>query len=159
MLSTLLQLRIHVESEKLERAILEQLVQLVQRDFALLQPQIEVLDKPTTSKSPSLMTPEKENKILEKRLSTENCRHTSQLNSLQTQLSTMGDQICQLEHCNSNFILRKISTMKLVFESVKSWCLKPGRGVQGTHSTNLSRFLYCTKNSIFLLLPANETLQ
>ena len=52
MYSTLLQLRTHVETEKLERTTLKQLVQRLQIDFALLQPQIESLDRPPTSKSP-----------------------------------------------------------------------------------------------------------
>ena len=56
--STLLQLRKHVETEKLERTKLKQLVRRLQRDFALLQPQIESLDRPPTSKS-SLVTLEK----------------------------------------------------------------------------------------------------
>ena len=51
MCSTLLQLRTHVETEKLERTTLKQLVQRLQRDFALLQPQIEQLDGRPTSKS------------------------------------------------------------------------------------------------------------
>ena len=50
--STILQLRSHVETEKLERTTLKQLVQRLQRDFALLRPQIEPLDQPPTSKSP-----------------------------------------------------------------------------------------------------------
>ena len=58
MYSTLLQLRTYVETEKLERTILKQLVQRLQRDFALLQPEIESLDQPPTSKS-SLVTLEK----------------------------------------------------------------------------------------------------
>ena len=49
MYSTLLQLRTHVETEKLERTTLKQLVQRLQRDFALLQPQIESLDGPPAS--------------------------------------------------------------------------------------------------------------
>ena len=56
--STLLQLRTHVETKMLERTTLEQLVQRLQKDFALLQPQIESLDRPRTSKS-SLVTLEK----------------------------------------------------------------------------------------------------
>ena len=51
MYSTLLQLRTHAETETLERTTLKQLVQRLQRDFALLQPQIESLDQPPTSKS------------------------------------------------------------------------------------------------------------
>ena len=94
MYSTLLQFRSHVETEKLERTTLKQMVQRHQRDFALLRPQIESLDQPATSKSP-LVKLEKEIKVLEKRLSTETCRYNSRLNSLQHQLSTMGDQICQ----------------------------------------------------------------
>ena len=41
MCSTLLQLRAQVETEKLERTVLKQLVQRLQGDFALLQPQFE----------------------------------------------------------------------------------------------------------------------
>ena len=51
MYSTLLQLRTHVETEKLERTTLKQLAQRLQIDFALLEPEIESLDGPTTSKS------------------------------------------------------------------------------------------------------------
>ena len=126
MYSTLLQLRKHVETEKLERTTLRQLVQCLQRDFALLQPQIESLDGPSTRK-PSLVKLENKNKVLEKRLSTETCRHHSRLNSSQQQLPTMGDQICQFEHSNSNFILWKVTSVQLVFESARSWYLKPGR--------------------------------
>ena len=127
MYSTLLQLRAHVETEKLERPTLKQLVQRLQKDFDLLQPQIELLEQPTTSKSSSLMTLENKITVLEKRLSTETCRYNSRLNSLQHQLSTMGDQICQFEHSNSNFILWKITSIQLVFESAKLWYLKPAR--------------------------------
>ena len=70
MYSTLLQLRTHEETEKLERTTIKQLVQRLQRDFALLQPQIESLDRPPTSKS-SLATLEIKNRVLEKRLPTE----------------------------------------------------------------------------------------
>ena len=56
MYSTLLQLRTHVETKILERTTLKQ---LVQRDFTLVQHQIELLQQPTTSKSSSLMTLEK----------------------------------------------------------------------------------------------------
>ena len=63
MYSTLLQLRMHVETEKLERTTLKQLVQRLQRDFALLQPQIEPLDQPSTNKSP-LVTLENKIKVL-----------------------------------------------------------------------------------------------
>ena len=127
MYSTLLQLRAHVETEKLERPTLKQLVQRLQKDFDLLQPQIELLEQPTTSKSSSLMTLENKITVLEKRLSTETCRYNSRLNSLQRQLSTMSDQICQFEHSNSNFILWKITSVQLVFESAKLWYLKPAR--------------------------------
>ena len=51
MYSTLLQLHTHVQTEKLERTTLKQLVQRLQRDFALLQPHIETLDQQTTNKS------------------------------------------------------------------------------------------------------------
>ena len=44
----------------------------------------------------------------------------------------MGDQICQFEHCNSNFVLWKITSIKLVFESAKLWYLKPGREIAPT---------------------------
>ena len=126
MYSTLLQLRSHMETEQLERTTLKQLVQHLQRDFALLQPQIESLDRQPTSKS-SLVKLENKFKVLEKRLSTETCRYQSRLNSLQQQLSTMGDQICQFEHSNSTFILWKVISVQLVFESARSWYLKPGR--------------------------------
>ena len=110
MYSTLLQLRTLVETEKLERKTLKQLVHRLQRDFALLQPQIEPLEQPTTSKSSSFMTLEKKFRVLEKCLSTETCRYNSKLNSLQHQLSTMGDQLCQFEQSNSNFILWKVTS-------------------------------------------------
>ena len=53
--STLLQLRTHVATEKLEMKILKQVVQRLQRHVALLQPEIELFDQSTTSKSPSLI--------------------------------------------------------------------------------------------------------
>ena len=115
-----------METERLERTTLKQPVQRLQRDFALLQPQIESLDGPPTSKS-TLVKLENKFKVLEKRSSTETCRYHSRLNSLQQQLSTMGDQICQFEHSNSTFILWKVTSVQLVFESARSWYLKPGR--------------------------------
>ena len=127
MYSTLLQLRTHVETEKLKRTTLKQLVQRLQRDFALLQPPIEALDQQTTNKSSPLTSLENRIKILEKRLSTETCRHNARLNSLQHQLSTTGDQICQFEHSNCTFILWKVTSIKLVFESARLWYLKRGR--------------------------------
>ena len=126
MYSTILQLRTHVEIEKLERTTLRQLVQRLQRDFAVLQPQIESLDGPPTSKS-SLVKLENKIKVLDKRLFTGTCRYHSRLNSSQEQLSTMGDQICQIEHSNSTCILWKVTSVQLVFESARSWYLKPGR--------------------------------
>ena len=114
MYSTLLQLRA-CGDKKLERPTLKQLDQRLQKDFALLQPQIELLERPTTSESSSLMTLENKITVLEKHLSTETCRYNSRLNSLQHQLSAMGDQICQFEHSNSNFILWKITSIQLVF--------------------------------------------
>ena len=123
---TLLQLRTHLETEKLERTTLKQLVQCLQRDFALLQPQIESLDQPPTSKS-SLLTLEIKIKVSEKRLPTETCRYNWRLNSLQHQLATMGDQIYQFDHSNSTFLLWKITSIQLVFESARIWYLKPGR--------------------------------
>ena len=126
MCSTLLQLRTHVETEKLEQTTLKQLVQRLQRDFALLQPQIESLDQQSTSKS-SLVTLENKIRVLKKSLSTETGRYNSRLNSLQHQFSTMGDQICQFEHRNCNFILWKITSMQLVFESARLWYLNLGR--------------------------------
>ena len=126
MYSTLLQLRTHVETEKLERTTLKQLVQRIQRDFALLQPHIEALDQKTANQSSSIVTLENKIKILEKRLSTETGRHNAKPNSLQLQLSTMGDQICQFEHSNCNFILWKVTSIKLVFESARLRYLKPG---------------------------------
>ena len=110
MYSTLLQLCTHVETKKLERTTLKQLVQRLQRDFALLQPQIESFDRPPTSKS-SLVTLENKIKVLEERLSTETCRYNSRLNSLQHQLATMGAQICQFEHSSSTFILWKVTSI------------------------------------------------
>ena len=126
MYSSLLQLCSHVETEKLERTTLKQLVQRLERDFALLQPQIETLDRPPTSKS-SLVTIEIKIKILEKRLSTQMCRYNSRLNSLQHQLATKGDKICQFEHNNSAFTLWKVTSIQLVFESAQLWHLKSGR--------------------------------
>ena len=126
MYSTLLQLRTHVAIEKLERTTLKQLVQRLQRDFVLLQPHIKSLHQPPTSKF-SWVTLENKIKVLEKRLSTETRRSNSRLNSLQNQLSTMGDQICQFEHSNSTFILWKVTSIQLVFESARLWYLKPGR--------------------------------
>ena len=122
-----LQLRTHVETEKLERTTLKQLVQRIQRDFALLQPHIEALDQKTANQSSPLVFIENKIKILEKRLSTETGRHNARLNSLQLQLSTLGDQIFQFEHSNCNFILWKVTSIKLVFESARLWYLKPGR--------------------------------
>ena len=124
---TLLQLRTHVETEKLERTTLKQLVQRLRRDFALLQPHIETLDQQTTNKSFPLTSLENRIKILEKRLSTETCRHNAKFNTLQHQLSTMGDQICQFEHSNCKYILWKVTSIKQVFESARLWYLKPGR--------------------------------
>ena len=116
----------HVETGKLEWTTLKQLVRRLQRDFALLQPHIEPLDQPPTSKS-SLVTLENKNKVLEKRLSTEVCRCNSRLISLQHQPSTMGDQICQFEHSNYTFILWKVTSVQLVFDCARLWYLKPGR--------------------------------
>ena len=48
MYSTLLQLRTHVETEKLERTTLKQLVQRLQRDFASTAPYW--ITRPTTDK-------------------------------------------------------------------------------------------------------------
>ena len=127
MYSTLLQLRTHVETEKWEKTTLKQLVQRIQRDFAFLQPHIEALHQKTTNQSSPIVFLENKIKILEKRLSTETGRHNARLNSLQLQLSTMGDQICQFEHSKCNFILWKVTSVKLVFESARLWCLKPGR--------------------------------
>ena len=127
MYSTLLQLRTHVETEKLERTTLKQLVQRLQRDFALLQPHIETLDQQTTNKSSPLTSLENRIKISEKRHSTETCRHNAMFNTFQHQLSTMCDQICQFEHSNCNFFLWKVTSIKQVFESARLWYLKPGR--------------------------------
>ena len=127
MYSTLLQLRTHVETEKLEWTTLKQLVQRLQRDFALLQPLIETLDLSTTNKPSPLTSFENRIKNLEKRLSTETCRHKARFNTFQHQLSTMGDQICQFKHSNCNFILWKVTSIKQVFESARLWYLKPGR--------------------------------
>ena len=79
MYSTLLQLQTHVETAKLERTTLNHLVQRLQRNFALLQPQVALLDQPPTSNS-SLVTLENKIRVLEKRLSTETCRYISRLN-------------------------------------------------------------------------------
>ena len=127
MYSNLLQLRTHVETEKLDRTTLKQLVQRSQRDFALLQPDIEALDQKTANQSSPLVFLGNKIKILEKRLSTETGRHNARPNSLQLQLSTLGDQIIQFEHSNCNFILWKVTSIKLVFESARLWYLKPGR--------------------------------
>ena len=127
MYATLLQLRTHVETEKLEWTKLKQLVQLLQRDFALLKPHIATLDQQTTNKSSPLTSLENRIKILEKCLSTETCRHNARFNTLQHQLSTMGAQICQFEHSNCNFVLWKVKSIKQVFESARLWYLKPGR--------------------------------
>ena len=129
---TLLQLRTHVETEKLERTTLKQLVRRLQRDFALLQPHNETLDQQTTKKSSPLTCLENIIEILEKRLSPETCRHNARFNTFQHQLSTMGGQICQFEHSNCNFILWRVTKFcgrpfKQVFESAKLWYLKPGR--------------------------------
>ena len=126
MYSTQLQFRTHVETKKLERITFKQLVQHLKRDFALLQPHIESPDQLPTSKS-SLITLENKIKVLEKRLSSETGQSKSRLNSLEHQLSTMGDQICQFEHSNSAFILWKVTTIQLVFESALLWYLKPRR--------------------------------
>ena len=79
--STLLQLRAHIEAEKLERTIPKQLVQRLQRNFTLLQALIELLDQPTASKSLSILTLENKVRTLEKRLSTGTCRYNSRPNS------------------------------------------------------------------------------
>ena len=71
--STLLQLRTHAETAKLERTTLKQQIHRLQSDFALLQPHIESLDQPPTNKS-SFVTLENKIKVLQKRLSTETCR-------------------------------------------------------------------------------------
>ena len=52
MYSTLLQLRAHVETEKLERTVLKQLVQRLQRRFALLQHPLESIDQPQPHVNP-----------------------------------------------------------------------------------------------------------
>ena len=66
MYSTLLQLRTHVKTEKLERTTLKQLVQRLQRDFALLQPHIEALDQQTSNKSSPLTSLENRKKNFRK---------------------------------------------------------------------------------------------
>ena len=53
MYSTLLQLYNHVETEKLERSVLKQMIQSLQGDFAFLQNQSELNKKPATSKHTS----------------------------------------------------------------------------------------------------------
>ena len=141
MCSTLLQLRTHVETEKLKRATLKQLVQRLRRYFALLQPRTELLDQPPTSKS-SLVTLENKLKVLEKRQSTETCRYNSRLNSLQHQLATMGDQICQFDQSNSTFNFWKVTSIQLVFESVPLWYLKPGR--ENAPTTRLRSPIFCS---------------
>ena len=126
--STLLQLRTHVETQKkLERTTLKQLFQRLLKDFTLLQPQTEPLEQLTTSKSSSIIPLENKLRVLKKRLYTETCRYNSRLNSLQHQLSSMGDQICQFEHINSNFVWWKVTSIQLVFESARLWYLKPGQ--------------------------------
>ena len=125
--------------QKLERTTLKQLVQRLQRDFSLLQPQIELLEQPTSSKSSSLKTLESKLRVLEKRFSTGTCRYESRLNSLQHQLSSMGDQICQFENSNSNFILWEVTLIQLVFESARLWYLKPG-GKSSNHPNSQPYF-------------------
>ena len=142
MFSTLPQLRTHVETEKLDRTTLKQLVQHLQRDFALLQPQIELLDQPPTSKC-SLVTLQNKIKVLEKRLSTQTCRYKSRLISLQHQLANMGDQIRQFEHSNSTFILSKVTSIQLVFESARLWYLKPRR--ENAPTTQLRSPSFCSQ--------------
>ena len=39
----------------------------------------------------------------------------------------MGDQICQFDHSKSTFILWKVTSTQLKFESARLWYLKPGR--------------------------------
>ena len=85
MYSTSLQHRNHVETEKLQGTTLRQLVQRVLRDFALLQPQIEIFFKTVTS-IPTCQT-ELENDIKKsaKRLSAEFYKHKSRPESSQSQ--------------------------------------------------------------------------
>ena len=47
---------------------------------------------------------------------------------MQHQLSTMSDQIRQFEPSNSTFILWRVTSIQLVFESARLWYLKPGWG-------------------------------
>ena len=84
MYSTLLQLRNHVETEQLERTFLEQLVQRVQKHFALLQPQIELIIKPATTKHASQADLENKMNNLEKRFSAEIYKHHLRLNACKT---------------------------------------------------------------------------
>ena len=54
----------------------------------------------------------------------------------------MGDQSCQFEHCICNFILWKISSIKLVFDSIKLRYLKPG--LENVPTTRLRGFIFCS---------------
>ena len=81
-------------------------------------------------------------RVSEKRLSIETSRYISRLNSLQHQLSTMGDQICQFEHSNSKFILWKVTSIQLVFESARFWYLKPRW--ENAPTTRLRSPIFCS---------------
>ena len=142
MYSTLPQLRTHVDTEKLKRTTLKQLVQRLQRDFVLLKPQIQLLEQPTASNSSSLMTLENKLRVLQKLFSTETCRYNSRLNSLQHKLSTMSEQICQFQRSISNFILWKVTSLQRVFESARLWYLKPGR--ENAPTTRLRSSIFCS---------------
>ena len=122
----LLQHHKHVETEKLEKPILKQIFQRPQSDIALLQPQIALIDQPSTSKSTSNTTLGKELKSLEKRLTAEFSENNSRPQSSKTHCNMMSDQIFQSEHCNSNFILWKLSSMNFGFNSAKKKYLRPG---------------------------------
>ena len=80
-----MQIRNHVETDKLENTILKQLVQHLQRDFALLQPQIELTNKQAASTPASQKEFENKIKNLEKSLSAEVYKLKSRLNSSQNQ--------------------------------------------------------------------------
>ena len=80
--SNLLQLHNHVKTEQSERTTFEQLVQCLQRDFALLQPQTAIIYQLATSKPTSQTELEKKEKN-EKHLCAEIYQHNSHLNSLQ----------------------------------------------------------------------------
>ena len=55
----------------------------------------------------------------------------------------MGDQICQFEHNNSKFILRKDTSIKLVFESAQLWYLQRRR--ENASTTRHRSPIFCSQ--------------